>query len=346
MLGTSANARDWRIRRVRGARMRVECRLKAGGRVRGLAAGLALAAGSRCGRVALAARVDGSPLLGNPVKCPPCADEAAVAMIARMADDLRHRIAVAIVRARRGRGWSQRRLAAEARVSQSTVARAELGDGGSVEALERLLRAAGARASAQAPPSAEPGRPDLAHRVGVGTLRRLFTRAGMLVATEQPVVDGSVRGWIDLLAFDEGLCRLVLVEFKSELLDLGGTERQVERYARSVLQPARALGWRPREIVVSLVVLATEDADAFVATNRAELAAAFPSRGRAAIRAMLDGGPIGGRALVALDPLRVGRHALTSFRVDGRRQRFRFVHASDARRLLEERDHRRRGRRS
>jgi transcriptional regulator with XRE-family HTH domain len=255
-----------------------------------------------------------------------------------MADDLRQQVAVAVVRVRRARGWSQRRLAVEAGVSQSTVARAEQGVGGSVEALERLLRAAGARARIHEPPAAEPRRSDLLHRVGVGTLRRLFTRAGMQVATEQPVVDGGIRGWIDLLAFDESISRVVLVEFKSELLDLGGTVRQVERYARSVLQPARALGWRPKEIVVALVVLATEDADAFVATNRAELADAFPARGRAAARAMLDGGPIGGRALVALDPLRVGRHALTSFRVDGRRQPFRFVYPSDARRHLEERD--------
>jgi transcriptional regulator with XRE-family HTH domain len=273
-----------------------------------------------------------------------------------VAEDLRQRIGGVIVRGRRILGWSQRRLAAETRVSQTAVALAERGEGGSVEVLEHLLRAVGARAIVQEPTVVDPsgsvgtvasGGSDLLHRTGVGTMRRLFERAGMAVATEQPIVDGQLRSWIDVLAYQESIARLVVTEMKSELRDLGGTQRQVERYARSALQPARALGWRPKEIVVALVVLATEDADAFVSANRAELAAAFPMRGRAAVSAMLDGGPLQGRALLALDPFRVGRHALTSLRVDGRRQPFQFVHPWELRRAIEERDrHRRRGSRS
>jgi DNA-binding XRE family transcriptional regulator len=261
-----------------------------------------------------------------------------------MSEDLRNRIAGAIARARRAAGLTQRDLAEAAGVSQSAVTRAERGAGGSLDVLERLLHCAGGRAIVRDAPSVEPARSDLLHRVGVGALRRLFVRSSMEVATEQPFVDGAMRGWIDLLAFDNATARLVLVEFKSELTDLGGTERQVERYVRSVMQPARALGWRPRDVCVALVVLATDAADGFVAANRAELAAAFPSRGRAAARAMLDRGPINGRALVALDPSRVGRTGLSSFRVDGRRRAFRFRDASEARQFFEERDRLRRQR--
>jgi transcriptional regulator with XRE-family HTH domain len=261
-----------------------------------------------------------------------------------MGDDLRTRIAGALVRARRSAGLTQRELAEAAGVSQSAVTRAERGAGGSVEVLERLLQCAGGRAIVRDAPSVEPARSDLLHRTGVGALRQLFVRSSMVVATEQPFVDGVMRGWIDVLAFDEAIARLAIVEFKSDLGDLGGTQRQVERYVRSVLQPARALGWRPREIIVALVVLATDAADGFVSANRAELAAAFPSRGRAAARAMLDRGPISGRALVALDPSRVGRAALSSFRVDGRRRAFRFRDASEARHFFEERDRLRRQR--
>ncbi len=265
-------------------------------------------------------------------------------MLGPMTEDLRSRIAGALARARRSAGMTQRELAEATGVSQSTVARAERSTGGSVEVLERLLQGVGGRAIVRDAQSVESARSDLLHRTGVGALRRLLTRSSIEVATEQPFVDGAVRGWIDLLGFDHTIARLVLVEFKSELTDLGGTQRQVERYARSVMQPARALGWHPREIVVALVVLATDAADGFVAANRAELAAAFPSRGRVAVRAMLDGGPIRGRGLVALDPSRIGRTALTSFRVDGRRHAFRFADAGEARRFFEERDRLRRQR--
>lgn len=259
-----------------------------------------------------------------------------------MADDLGRRIGAAIVRGRHARGLSQRDLAGAIGVSQATVARAERADACSIEKLGHLLRAVDVRVILREAETAAATRGDVVHRAGVRTLRRLFVRAGMEVATEQPIVDGTLRSWIDLLAYDDRTARLVVTEFKSEIRDLGATERQVERYARSTLQPARALGWRPRELVVALVVLATEDADAFVATNRAALAAAFPSRGRAGARAMLDGGPIRGRVLMALDPMRVGRHALTSFRVDGRRRPFLFVHAQDVRHALEEQSQRRR----
>jgi len=210
--------------------------------------------------------------------------------------DLGHRIAAALVQARAARGWTQRDLAGVAGVSQSAVARAEIGTGVSVDILERLLRATEARVTVRTDTVEAPSRDDLLHRTGLRVLRRLYVRSRMSVATEQAITDGSIRGWIDLLAYGTDGGRLEIVEFKSELTDLGGTERQIERYARNALQPARALGWRVREIVVVLVVLATETADAFVAANRADLAAAFPVRGRAAVRMMLDGAPITGRA--------------------------------------------------
>jgi transcriptional regulator with XRE-family HTH domain len=254
-----------------------------------------------------------------------------------MDTDLGRRVATALIQARGARGWTQRDLARVAGVSQSAVARAERDAGVSVDVLERLLRATEASVTVRTPVAEADGRGDLIHRIGLRVLRRLYVRSQMSVATEQAVTDGSIRGWIDLLAYGPERARLEIVEFKSEISDLGATERQIERYARNALEPARALGWRVREIVVVLVVLATETADAFVAANRAELAAAFPVRGRAAVRMMLDGAPITGRAILALDPWRPGRTALASFRVDGRRRPFRFVRTADARRFADER---------
>jgi hypothetical protein len=170
----------------------------------------------------------------------------------------------------------------------------------------------------------------------VAVLRSLFERSRCSIATEQAVADGSARGWIDLLAFAPQHARLLVIEVKSEVRDLGAAQRQVDLYARCATQPARAQGWHPKEVLVVLALLATEEADAFVTANRAELAATFPLRGRRAAEAMFDGGPLGGRALIAIDPLRIGRHAITSFRVDGRRTPFAFRTAADVRRVFDD----------
>jgi transcriptional regulator with XRE-family HTH domain len=253
-----------------------------------------------------------------------------------MKEDLRARFGQIIVSGRQSLGWTQRRLAVEAGVSQSAVARAECGRGGSIEAIARLLRAVGG--SVQVRPAiamGSQGSSDLVHRAGVACLGRLLARSGMPIATEQPVGDGRIRGWIDLLGFDSRCERLHVIEFKSELGDLGEVRRQIEFYARTCIGAAHALGWRPKEILVSLVALATEDSDLFVRANRADLSSAFQMRGHDAVRALLDGGPMTGRALLALDPLRSGRRALTSFLVDGRKRPFDHVHASDVRRTLD-----------
>ncbi len=244
-----------------------------------------------------------------------------------MSSELRLRLAALIRTARQEEGLTQRQLAAEAGVSQSAVGAVERGHGGTLEIIERIAHALDAvpvLVLRGRPVLGRPDPSDAAHSLTVATMRRLFARAGLATATEQPVSDGRVRGWIDLLAFDEQAGRLIVDETKSSLADMGALERQVELYARLALQPARALGWHPHEILVVVTVLATAEADAFVSAHRAELATEFPVRGREAVRALLDRGPIRGRALVAVDPTRPGRQALTSFHADGRKRAFSF----------------------
>ena len=84
-----------------------------------------------------------------------------------------------------------------------------------------------------------------------------------------------------------------------------------------------------------LVVLATREADEIIAASRADLAASFPMRGQAAIHALLDGGPVAGRGLLAFDPFRDGRRALATFRVDRRKREFDHERAPDVVRTLE-----------
>ncbi len=160
---------------------------------------------------------------------------------------------------------------------------------------------------------------DLVDAAGIATLSRTCRRAGLAWATEVEVVDGGVRGWIDLLAFDARTRRLVVVEFKTELRDLGGLQRQADLYARACIAAARSRRWNPSEVFVVVVVLATAENDAVAHAHRQLLDAALSLRGREALAAMLAYGPALGRGMLMLDPLGRGRRAFTSLRIDGRR---------------------------
>jgi transcriptional regulator with XRE-family HTH domain len=236
---------------------------------------------------------------------------------------LRDQIAMAVASARRDLGWTQRQLADRAGVSQSLVATAETGRrGSSIESFERIAEALGLRVAIDARPPVLVGggrQADPAHARCIGALRTALARAGLACATEVAVADGPVRGWIDLVAYRPARRRLLVVEVKTQLADLGGLERQVDLYARTCLPAARALDWRPSELLVVVAVLATADADAFVLANRAALAHAFPSRGDRLLAAMLEDGPITGRGLTMIDPLRRGRRLFLATRGDGRR---------------------------
>ena len=239
-----------------------------------------------------------------------------------MASVPRSRFGATIRTGRIARGWTQRQLADRAGVPQSVVSTIETGEGGELATLERVCVALGGelRLEAHLPYAGDGSRQlDLGHARCIGTARRLLEASGYDCATEQEVMDGQWRGRIDLLSFDTTMRRLVVVEVKTELLDAGGLERQVDRYARLCLDVARRRGWRVAEVSVAVLVLATAQADAFLLANREVMAGAFPVRGRAAIDCLLERKPLRGRILLMLDPCRRGRRAVGRSRADGRR---------------------------
>ena len=229
----------------------------------------------------------------------------------------------AVIRtARKARGWTQEELGRRAELPQSVVAAVESGAGARVESLERICRALDGQLvlDARLPFSGNPVRQvDVAHARCVGSVRRLLEVAGHVCVTEQEIVEGPWRGWIDLVAYDAVRRRIVISEIKTELRDAGALERQVERYVRSCLGVARERGWVVEEIVVVVVVLATAANDAFLIANRHVMKGAFPVRGRVAVATLLDGAPAPGRMLVMLDPRRRGRRAILRSTADGRR---------------------------
>jgi hypothetical protein len=144
-------------------------------------------------------------------------------------------------------------------------------------------------------------------------------------------VHGRSHGWIDLLAFDPLTATLPIVEVKTQLDDFGAIERQLGWYERSALDVARRLGWRPRRITGWLLLLASEDVEHALRANRELLGQAFPARARVMAGLLADGGgPIPGRGMALIDPVRKRRAWLLPSRVDGRRSRAPYASYADA----------------
>jgi hypothetical protein len=160
---------------------------------------------------------------------------------------------------------------------------------------------------------------DPAHARCVAACRRTFEDARLTCAVEREIIDGRMRGWIDLLGYDVGSRRLVLAEIKTEVRDIGGLERQVGWYVRACVGAVRDLGWQPKEVVVVVALLATAANDAAVLANRQSFGQAFPMRGAALAAALFEGGPVTGWGLAMVDPQRRGARAMQGLRVDGRR---------------------------
>jgi transcriptional regulator with XRE-family HTH domain len=234
------------------------------------------------------------------------------------------RIAEAIAASRRARGWSQERLAAESGVPQTVVSSIERAVHRTppLDTVQRLCRALDAELIVEIRPARLVGladQRDPAHSACSGVARRLLERAGWLVASEVEFVTGRAHGFIDLLAYDPVRRRLLVIEVKTELRDVGALERQLGWYLREARGAAARLGWHPVVVAGLVVVLATAAVDAVVLANRDALKAAFPVRGRA-VRATLDRkADLGGRGLVMLDPLRRGHAGLLRLAADGRR---------------------------
>jgi hypothetical protein len=194
--------------------------------------------------------------------------------------------------------------------------------GASIDSLASVAEALGAELVVELRPLLLVGRTDQqdpAHARCVAACRRTFEAAGLVCAVEREIVDGRLRGWIDLLGFGADSRRLVLAEIKTEIRDVGGLERQVGWYVRACMGAGRDLGWQPSEIAVVVALLATAANDAFVVANRQALAQAFPMRGAALAASLFEGGPIAGWGLTMVDPRRRGGRGIQDLRVDGRR---------------------------
>jgi transcriptional regulator with XRE-family HTH domain len=236
----------------------------------------------------------------------------------------RSRLGEQVRTARLDRDWTQLELASRSGVSRPMISAIEHGGSGvSLEALERVCGALDGQLVLDLHAPLAIGRADqrdAAYATCTAAVRRALERTGYTCVTEHPFTDGRLRGWIDLLAFDPATGRLLVVEIKTELRDLGGLQRQVGWYERTARDAARDLGWRVRTVDCLVVFLATEANDTALEANRELIERTFPVRGRALRVALESRRPLGGWGLILVDPRRRGGRVWLGLRLDGRRR--------------------------
>jgi transcriptional regulator with XRE-family HTH domain len=214
-------------------------------------------------------------------------------------------------------GWSQRELAWRAKVAQSTVCRIERATLPDLtfDTAALLLDVLGVRASLelQAPFIADRARQrDPGHARCVAYVARRLRRLGWMVLTEVEVVTGSSHGWIDVLAYRERDGLLLVIEVKTDLVDIGMLQRQVSWYERAAWDAARREGWQPRRAISAVLVLATERALERMSDNRELLRQTFPVSARDLNEAAAGNAAVRpeGRAMAMIDPYNRSRRWL------------------------------------
>jgi hypothetical protein len=140
----------------------------------------------------------------------------------------------------------------------------------------------------------------------------------------------GARGWIDILAFDPRTETLVIIEIKTRLDDLGAIERQVGWYERHAMGAATRLGWRPRRVVVWLIVLASDEVDRVVTANRDVIGQGFPGRAEGMLATAAGSDPTARRSIGLIDPAGRRSRWLISTRLDGRRSAAPYRDYADA----------------
>jgi transcriptional regulator with XRE-family HTH domain len=202
-------------------------------------------------------------------------------------DDLAIGRSIRLTRIRRG--WRQEDLALAAGVSRATVSRAELGafDGMPLGMLRRVCRAAGLRLTLEARGSGA----DLDRLLGAKHsamhegIAALFERLPDWVnVPEATFAIWGERGAIDVLAWHARTRSLLVIELKTELVDLQETIGTLDRKVRLAAKVAEDRGWRPATVSAWLVIAEGAPNRRRVAAHSALLRAAYPQDGRTITR--------------------------------------------------------------
>jgi transcriptional regulator with XRE-family HTH domain len=183
---------------------------------------------------------------------------------------------------RRRRGWSQRRLAAEATVSRWTVARIEAGraDRSPLDVLVAIVTALGGYLSVRILYQGEAldRLRDRRHASLVDAMVRRLRSEGWDVATEVTFNHFGERGSIDILAFHPVTRALLVVEVKTVVPDVGGMLVTFDRKVRLAAGIARDRGWAAGTVSKLLVLPEESTARRRIDDHRATFSTTFPLR--------------------------------------------------------------------
>jgi transcriptional regulator with XRE-family HTH domain len=194
------------------------------------------------------------------------------------------RLGAALRAVRIRHGWRQVDLARRSGISDSTVSRVEHGrlDDVSLSSLARLADALDVRLDIV--PRWRGGELDRMLNAGHARLHELASRlladAGWTAAPEVSFSVYGERGVIDILAFHAATGSLLVVELKTDIVDVQELIGAVDRYRRLARGIASERGWTARS-VSAWVLLRDSDANhRRLARHAAVLRSAFPDDGR------------------------------------------------------------------
>lgn len=152
------------------------------------------------------------------------------------------------------------------------------------------------------------------HEIVVGML----TEAGWVVVPERSFSMWGERGVVDLLAWHPPTQSLLVVELKTEIVDVQRLIGTVDRYRRLAPVIVRELGWKPVTVSTWIAVAESPTNRRRLAEHARLLRAAYPSDGRS-VRGWLRDPQTQLRALSFLSDVRVANR--TAARSSRRRVR-------------------------
>jgi HTH-type transcriptional regulator/antitoxin HipB len=202
---------------------------------------------------------------------------------ARWMDDQRIGSMLRAIRVRKG--WRQSDLAAKAGVSATVVARAERGDLASIPMgkVRRVTEALGARFEPIIRwQGADLGRLLASRHAGMHEAMAAFLSSldGWLFEPEVSFSIYGERGIIDVLAWHPSRRMLLVIELKTELVEVSGLIGSMDQRRRLAWRIARERGWDPVAVSTWVVIADSRTNRRAVAAHSGVLRAKMPVDGR------------------------------------------------------------------
>lgn len=182
------------------------------------------------------------------------------------------------------RSWRQVDVGDRAHVSRSTYSEIERGhlDACSLSTLRRIAAVLEVRLALEASwRGGDLGRLlSSRHSAMANAVAGRRVAAGWLVRPEVSFNHCGERGVVDLVAFHPRTRTLLLVEIKTELVDVGALLATADRRARLADVIGRSVGWEPARVASWIVVADGRTNRRVVSAHRELIRAAFPGDGR------------------------------------------------------------------